>query len=87
MTDIYVDQVEEMFPETKIELPKEVKGVWFIYGYDTQAYPVNVFEDELEARRAMQPWDHITFWEFGKSWEDLIEEGRQKMAKGVSQYD
>lgn len=48
-------------------------GVWFVYGYDTQPYPVAVFpeDQELEARRfndGQGGYNHVKFWEFGTSW-------------------
>jgi len=59
----------KLHPET----PKETKplGIWFVYGTDYNAYPVSVFNDELEARRSMESYEQIVFWPFGVKWHDV----------------
>jgi hypothetical protein len=52
---------------------KETKplGIWFVYGTDYNAYPVSVFNDELEARRSMESYEKVVFWPFGVKWNDI----------------
>lgn len=52
----------------------EVKGVWFVFAYDTSAYPINVFESEIEALRLVeqQGYGHAVFWPFGTPWDEVI---------------
>jgi hypothetical protein len=49
-------------------------GVWFIYNYDVQAYPIGVHTDELEARRMADNLGYhalVVFWPFDTLWDDL----------------
>ncbi len=50
--------------------PTEKKGVWFVFGYDGNPYPVFVSDTELEALRYMAKYNfyHVKFWEFGTEW-------------------
>lgn len=68
-TNEALDNYEELVE--KIEQLK--KGVWIVYGWDTQVYPVAVFpaDQELEARRFNDDqggYNHVKFWEFGTEW-------------------
>lgn len=48
-------------------------GVWFVYGWDWNAYPLAVFNDELSARRWADEkgYGEVRFWPFGVEWSDL----------------
>lgn len=64
-----VEQTRKLY-----NIPEMPKGVWFVYGWDQNAYPVGVFADELEARRSMDTFHQVIFWPFGISFDQL--EGR-----------
>lgn len=54
--------------------PVKTDGVWFIYGWDAQAYPIGMHTDELEARRIagdLGYFAEVVFWPNGVLWEDL----------------
>lgn len=45
------------------------EGVWFVFNYDGPAYPVNVFENEIDALRyALANMEQVVFWEYGALW-------------------
>jgi hypothetical protein len=51
--------------------PNAPKGIWFVYGYDTCAYPLFVSDDELTALRWFADYGvpcRVKFWEFGTAW-------------------
>ena len=53
---------------------EKAEGVWFIYSWDMNAYPIGVFGDELEARRWADDLGYhvsIVFWPFGVEWMDV----------------
>ena len=47
-------------------------GVWFVYGWDMNAYPLVVFDDEIEARRWKDEnapnYGQVKFWRYGTEW-------------------
>jgi len=55
-------------------------GVWFVYGLDTQAYPIGVYDDELEAyKTALANHGFVMFWEFGKIWDEMRSKDEQEV--------
>jgi hypothetical protein len=50
-----------------------MEGVWFVHGFDWNAYPINVFADELEARRHADElgYGSVVFWPFGVLWDEV----------------
>ena len=74
------DKAEQIYAPFKF-IPAQ--GVWFIYGWDQQAYPVNVFQNELDARRWSDenaPYDKVIFWPYGMKFEDAIKKEVQDIA-------
>lgn len=47
---------------------EDVPGVWFVYGLDTNAYPIGVHANEIDARREAASYNYVCFWPFGKHW-------------------
>lgn len=52
-------------------IPK-VKGAWITYSYDMNAYPIALYNNELDALRKVEEigYGHVKFWEFGTDWRD-----------------
>lgn len=50
--------------------PEVKKGAWVVYAYDMCAYPIAIFETELEAHRHSNElqYSYVRFWEFGTEW-------------------
>jgi hypothetical protein len=48
------------------------EGVWVVYDYDTRAYPLNIFKEEIEAHRYREKlgYGYVRFMEFGIEWGD-----------------
>lgn len=48
-------------------------GAWFVYGVDTCAFPLALFDDELSARRWADEhgYGSVVFWRFGWEWEEV----------------
>lgn len=71
---------EALFFPPNLSTPTENKeGVWFIFGWDVQAYPIGIHTDELEARRMADTLGytgaHVIFWPNGVLWDDLSKVG------------
>lgn len=51
----------------------EGTGAWFVYGRDWNAYPINLFGDELAARRFADErgYGEVVFWPFGLEWSEV----------------
>lgn len=64
--------------ETVMELINEETpaGAWFVYGWDTSAYPEALFDTEIEALRYAvgSGYLQVKFWEFGKTWDEIKNE-------------
>lgn len=66
--------LEEAIPKHElILLPTnpETSGAWFVFGIDTMAYPVGLYQTELEALRSAEMFHFVVFWEFGKTWDQI----------------
>jgi hypothetical protein len=52
---------------------QQPKGAWFVYAYDVGAYPIALFDEEIEALRYVMRlgYGKVIFWEFGKNWDEL----------------
>lgn len=55
------------------EAAEPTAGVWFVYSWDWNAYPLNVFGDELEARRWADSngYGEVVWWPFGVEWNEV----------------
>lgn len=50
-----------------------MEGVWVIFAYDINAYPISIHADETEALRISNQFGYteVKFWKFGELWEHL----------------
>ena len=50
----------------------EARGAWFVFAWDMNAYPLALFDGELEARRWADElgYGEVKFWPFGTEWSD-----------------
>lgn len=53
-------------------MDEKKKGAWFVFSYDHSAYPIALYEDEIDALRWVERngYGHVKFWEFGTEWSD-----------------
>lgn len=51
----------------------DTPGAWFVYDRDWNAYPIALFDSELEALRwaARSGYGKVVFWPFGTEWSDV----------------
>lgn len=51
----------------------QLPGAWFVYSFDMQAYPIALYDNELDACRwvVANGYGSVKFWPFGKEWGDV----------------
>lgn len=49
-------------------------GAWFVHSWDSTAYPIALFDNELDACRLVvrQGYGSVVFWPFGKEWLEVV---------------
>jgi hypothetical protein len=47
-------------------------GAWIVYDFNVGAYPIAIFDNELDAYRFREElgYGYVKFWAFGTKWTD-----------------